>query len=122
MRTGYVSIGLAAVVGVVPAAFAQDSRVVDPGKPAGTGTGAEERQANQRVGSNPGISLAVPTGRVSVGPNALDGEPVYVRRSTVREGITIVEVSTTPFTPVLASNDQSSGVQTIVRPDQPASW
>ena len=122
MRTGYMAIGLAAVVGVVPAAFAQDSRVVDPGKSAGTGTEAEERQANQRVGSNTGISLAVPTGRVSVGPNVLDGEPIYVRRSTVREGITIVEVSTTPFMPVLASNEEPPGVQSIIRPDQPASW
>ena len=123
MRTALcMAIGLAAVVGVVPAAFAQDSRVVDPGKSAGSGTEAKERQTHQGTGSNTGISLALPTGRVSVGPDVLDGEPIYVRRSTVREGITIVEVSTTPFMPVLASNEGPAGVQAIVRPDQPVGW
>jgi hypothetical protein len=32
--------------------------------------------------------------------------------------MTIVEVSTTPFMPVLASNEEPPGV----RPDQPAGW
>ena len=118
MRTAYMAIVLAAVVGVVPAAFAQDARVVDHGKSAGTGIEAKERQTHQTSGSNTGISLVVPIGRVSVNPEFLDGEPVYVRRMTVREGVTIVEVSTTPFMPVLASNEQPPGV----RPDQPASW
>ncbi len=123
MRTAVgMAIGLAAVVGVVPASFAQDSRVADPGKPAGTGTGAEQRQTHQRPGSNAVISLDVPTGRVSVGPEVLGGEPIYVRRSTVREGMTIVEVSTTPFMPVLAANEGPPGAESIVRPDQPASW
>jgi hypothetical protein len=119
MRTGYMAIGLAAVVSVVPAAFAQDSRVLDHGKSAGTGIEPKERQTDQRSGSNTGISLEVPIGRVSVGPEVLDGEPVYVRRSTVREGVTIVEVSTTPFMPVLASNEVDGS---IGRPDQPAGW
>ena len=117
MRTALcMAIGLA-VVGV-PASFAQDSRVLDHGKSAGTGIEPKERQTDQRSGSNTGISLEVPIGRVSVGPEVLDGEPVYVRRSTVREGVTIVEVSTTPFTPVFASNEAPPGV----RPDQPAGW
>jgi hypothetical protein len=106
MRTALcIAFGLGAVVAVVPAAFAQS---------AGTGVNAEERQPRGTTG----ISLEVPIGRVSVGPEILDGEPVYVRRSTVREGVTIVEVSTTPFTPVLASNEAPPGV----RPDQPAGW
>ena len=116
MRTGSIAIALAVVLSAVPASFAQDSRVLD--KSAGTGTEAEERQT-QRPESNRGISLAVPIGKVSVGPKSLDGEPVYVRRTTVREGMTIVEVSTTPFMPVLASNEGPPGV---VRSDQPASW
>ena len=116
-----VAIGLAAVVGVVPAAFAQDSRVVDPGKSAGSGTEAKERQTHQGTGSNTGISLAVPTGRVSVGPGPGDGEPVYVRRVTVNGGMTIVEVSTTPFMPVLASNEAAPGSGKM-RTDQPAGW
>ena len=116
MRTALcMAIGLAVHVNVVPASLAH-------GKPAGTGTEAKERQTHQGTGSNTGISLALPTGRVSVGPDVLDGEPIYVRRSTVREGITIVEVSTTPFMPVLASNEGPAGVQAIVRPDQPVGW
>jgi hypothetical protein len=119
MRTRYIAIGLAAVVGVVPASFAQDSRVPDHGKSAGTGIGAEERQTHQRFGNNTGISLAVPIGRVSVGPDLVGGdEPIYVRRTTVSGGITIVEVSTTPFVAGLSSNKESPGV----RPDQPAGW
>ena len=117
MRTALcMAIGLAAVVSGVPASLAQDSR----GKPAGTGIEAEEDQTHQRLGSDTGISLAVPVGRVSVGPEVTNGEPVYVRRTTVREGMTIVEVSTTPFVPVLASNEGPPGV--IARPDQPAGW
>jgi hypothetical protein len=117
MRTGYMAIGLAALVGLVPASLAHDSRVPDRGKPAGTGVEAGERQA-QRPGSNTGISLAVPTGSVSVGPEFVDGEPIYVRRMTVREGMTIVEVSATPFMADL----HSSEAPPIARPDQPASW
>jgi len=114
-----MAIGFAAVVGVVPAAFAQDARLVDPGKLAGTGIEADERQT-RRPRSNTGISLAVPIGRVSTGPESLEGEPIYVRRSTVRDGITIVEISTTPFMPVLASNQEVA--ELAVRPDQPAGW
>jgi hypothetical protein len=117
MRTRYIAIGLAAVVGVVPASFAQNWRAL--GKPAGTGIGAEERQTHQRFGNNTGISLEVPIGRVSVGPDLVGGdEPIYVRRTTVSGGITIVEVSTTPFVAVLSSNKEPPGV----RPDQPAGW
>lgn len=122
MRTACcIVIGLAAVVGGVPAAFAQDSRVLGDGKSAGTGIEAEERQTSQRPRSNAGVSVAVPTGRVRVGPQFVDGEPVYVRRTTGREGMTIVEVSTTPFMPVLRSNPPGAG-QSIGRSDQPASW
>jgi hypothetical protein len=122
MRTGHMAIGLAAVVGVVPA-FAQDWRALDQGKSAATGIEAAERQTHQRAGSNRGISLAVPIGRVAVGPEFVDGEPIYVRRTTVREGMTIVEVSATPFTPVLRSSEgPPGGDQSIARSDQPASW
>ena len=105
MRTRHLAIGLAAVVGAVPAALAQDSRVPDPGNAAG-------------IRSNTGISLAVPIGRVSVGPGFPNGEPIYVRRTTVGAGMTVVEVSTTPFMPVPTSNQKTAAV----RSDQPASW
>ena len=101
MRTlsmGHVAIGLAAVAAVVPAASAQAPRVPGDGKSAGT---------------------SVPIGKVREGPELVEGEPIYVRRTTVRPGMTIVEVSTTPFMPVLASNEVPTAV---VRPDQPASW
>jgi hypothetical protein len=118
MRTALrMAIGLAVGVSVVPASLAQDSRPLDHGKSAGTGTETKGRQTHQNLGR--GISLAVPTGRVSVGPDAVDGEPIFVRRMTVRDGMTIVEVSTTPFMPELASNE---GPPAVVRPDQPAGW
>jgi hypothetical protein len=121
MRTAlWMAIGLAVVVSGVPASFAQDSRVPDHGKPAGTRIQAKERQAPQRPGSNTGVSLAVPIGRVWVGPESVDGEPSYVRRTKASEGMTIVEVSTTPFMPALRSGEVPPGV--IARPDQPASW
>jgi hypothetical protein len=93
-----MAIGLAVIVSVVPAAFAQEPRVPGDGKSAVT---------------------SVPIGKVRVGPEFADGEPIYVRRTTVRPGMTIVEVSTTPFMPVLPSKEQTAAV---VRPDQPASW
>jgi hypothetical protein len=120
MRTGYLAIGLAALVGVVPASFAQAPRSLDQCKSAGTGMEAEERQPDQRFGSNTGVFVAVPIGRVCVGPDVVDGGPSYVRRTTAKEGMAIVEVSTTPFMPELASSEAPSGV--LARPDQPAGW
>ena len=118
MRTALgTTICLAVIAGIVPASFAQDSRVLDQCKGAGTGTETEERQLNQAAGSNTRVVVAVPIGRVCVGPDSLEGEPSYVRRTTGKEGMAIVEVSTTPFMPVL-----SSGEVPRVRPDQPAGW
>ena len=127
MRTvGYMAIGLAVVVGVVPASFAQDSRVLDRGKSAGTGIEAEERQTHNEMSAglrleareHTGVFVAVPIGRVWVGPELVDGEPSYVRRTTVSKGITIVEISTTPFMPAPPGVDALIGRPT----DQPASW
>ena len=101
MRTlsiGTMAIGLAVVAGLVPAASAQEPRVPGDDKAAGT---------------------SVPIGKVRADPEFENGEPIYVRRTTVRPGMTIVEVSTTPFEPVLPSKQQAAAV---VRPDQPASW
>jgi len=113
---GYMAIGLAVVVSVVPASFAQDPRVLEHCESAGTGIGADERQAQERA-SNTGVFLEAPIGRVCVGPESLDGEPIYVRRTTGTEGMTIVEVSTTPF--MVVSNEVDG---LIGRPDQPAGW
>ena len=64
MRTALcMAIGLA-VVGGVPASFAQDSRVLDQGKSAGTGTEAEERQTHQRPGSKTGMKGVVETSTI----------------------------------------------------------
>ena len=98
LSIGHMAIGLAGVAALVPAASAQQPRVPDNDKSAGT---------------------SVPIGEVRASPEFADGEPIYVRRTTVRPGMTIVEVSTTPFLPVLTSKEQAAAV---VRPDQPASW
>ena len=95
---GYVAMGLAVAFSGVSASIAQQSE-------------AETR-------TNAGISLAVPTGKIFVDPETLNGEPIYVRKTKAKEGMAIVEVSTTPFEPVLASGAAPPGV----RPDQPASW
>ena len=121
MRTALcMAIAVAAVVGDARASFAQDSRVPDPGKHAGT---AKNRVTHQGLDSSKGISLVVPTGKISVDHGSPGGEQIYVRRSTGKEGVTMVEVSTTPFMPVLASNEGAQvGSLSIVKPDQPAGW
>lgn len=121
---GHMAVGLAVAVGFVPASFAQDSPVLDHGKPAGTGVGAEKRQAHGELSgglssearTHTGVFIVAPIGKVGVGPASVEGEPTYVRRTTDK-GITIVEVSTTPFMPVVP------GVEALIgRPDQPAGW
>jgi hypothetical protein len=115
-------IGLAVGVGGGPASSAQGLQGLDhESRIAATATEAEQRQTTPSPDSNRGISLAVPTGTVSVGHGSVGGEPIYVRRTTVREGMTIVEVSTTPFMPDLRSSPPGTA-QSTVRPDQPASW
>jgi len=115
-----MAMGFAVAFGGVPASFAQDSSAADQGKSAGT---AKNRQTHQGLDSSKGISLVVPLGKISVDHGSPGGEQIYVRRSTGKEGVTIVEVSTTPFMPVLASNEgaQVSSLS-VVKPDQPAGW
>lgn len=117
---GHVAFALAVVVGLVPASFAQDPRGLERCRSAGTGVEAEKKAPiHQSPRSNRGVSVEVPIGTVCVGPESMDGDAIYVRRTTVRERMTIVEVSTTPFMPVLSSNQVAGW---IARPDQPAGW
>ena len=107
---GHIAIGLAALVGLVPASLAQDSGVPDPAKPAGTGNKTD-------------VSVAEPIGNVSVSAQSADGEPLYVRRTSPIGGMAIVEVSSTPFAPVLPSSVKPAGAAApVVRADQPAGW
>lgn len=115
---GYMALGLAALFSSASASFAHAPRVLEPCKSAGAGSEPEERQTDQRLGRNTGVSVAVPIGRVCVAPEGVDGEPSYVRRMKAKEGMAIVEVSTTPFMPILAGVDASIG-----RPnEQPTGW
>ena len=123
MRTGYVAIGLAAFVGVVPASFAQAPPVLAQGKSAGTGIEAERQALEISDGlrledpEHAGVFVDAPIGRIWVGPEVVDGEPSYVRRTKGKEGMLIVEVSTTPFM------DGPAGVDELIgRSDQPAGW
>ena len=118
-----IAIGLAVLVGVAPASFAQDPRVADRGSSAGAAIEAGEAQAHQGRASNSRVFVAEPIGRVRVGPRSVDGEPIYVRR-TVSDGITIVEISTTPFMPVVRpGKDPPGAAELAARKDQlPTSW
>ena len=114
----YLVIGLAAIAGAGPASLVQELRTLDHCKPASTEIEADEGRTDQRAGSSTGVFIAVPIGKVCVGPKAVDGGPSYVRRTTAKEGMAIVEVSATPFMPVeLAGVAASTG-----RTDQPAGW
>ena len=118
---GYVTISLAVLAGIVPAAFAEDSRVLDHFNAAGTAAvETPEPQTHPQPDGGTRVEVAVPIGKVCVGPDSVAGDASYVRRTKAKEGMAIVEVSTTPFMPVLASNDAVS--QMIARPDQPAGW
>ena len=110
-----LAIGVAAI-GAVPVS-AQDAEDPGPGGSAETATDAEEPQAQQRLG-NSGVFVAVPSGKVWVGPEQLDGGPSYVRRTKASEGMAIVEVSATPFMAELPG-----GAAVASRPaEQPAPW
>jgi len=113
----HMAIGLAMVASVVPASLAQDSGVLDHCTSAGTEIDAEERQPDQRAGSNTGVFVALPIGNVCVGPESVEGGYSYVRRTKVSEGMAIVEVSATPFVP-----EAAAGANLIGRTDLPAGW
>ncbi len=129
---GIATIALTVVASLVPVSFAQDSKVLDHDQYAGSGIPAEQRQAHDELSSGvssetqaqTSVHIAEPVGRVRVGPEFVDGEPAYVRRTKIIAGMTIVEISRTPFTPVLANNQESSegGASIGNPPDQPASW
>lgn len=119
MRSAFWLVGLAVLAGAAPASLARAPRILGNCDSAASGTGAGERQAQGPV-SNTGVFLAVPVGKVCVGPNAVEGEPAYVRRTTGKEGMAMVEVSATPFMPELPASGAPAGA--ILRPDQPAGW
>jgi hypothetical protein len=124
-RIAYLAIGIAVVVYIVPASVAQTPRVVGLGKSAESAIEAAERLTRNEPSAGPrsgareqsGVHLEVPIGKVWVSPGLVAGEHVYIRRATVKEGMAIVEVSTSPFVlePDIAG-------KLIGRPDQPASW
>lgn len=41
--------------------------------------------------------VAVPIGSVTIGPEIVGGERSFVRRVTMKAGVTVVELSATPF-------------------------
>jgi hypothetical protein len=102
---GCIAICFAAAIGVAPASLAENQ-----GRPAGTGKTV--------------VSVAVPSGKVRVGAEHVDGAPVYVRRTTGIEGMTVVEVSTSPFMPVMRSNGEPAAADKLIANPaaQPASW
>lgn len=116
---GMLATGFTAVVALVPASSAGASPVLDC-LSAIAGVEAGEAETRQAPNSNASILVDVPIGKICVGPDSVEGEPSYVRRTIAPGGMAIVEVSATPFMPELGSNDGAG--QLIARPDQPASW
>jgi hypothetical protein len=120
-----LAIGLAGVASIATASFAQASRGPDRGETAGTGIEAVEPKKHGELSDGPrtdaeeptGVFVAAPIGRVGVGPELVEGEPIYLRRTPVRQGITIVELSTTPFQVEAVAFEGW-----LARPDQPAGW
>ena len=116
---GLVAVGLTLAVTIGPASsLAQDLPTSNVGKSAATGMPAGRGHRQQGLRSDSGISLAEPIGSVSIAPRVVDGEPIFVRRTAASAGMTVVEVSTTPFMSVVAVGEAPRGV----RADQPASW
>lgn len=123
---GYTAIGIACVVSVVPASFAQDPQVLLHRTSAETGNEAEEPPTHEEMSDglrtktweHMGAYVAEPIGRFRVGPEFVGGEIVYVLRAPFGPSIASVEVSTTPFTSELTGGFEYKG-----RPDdQPADW
>ncbi|MGX7951058.1 hypothetical protein ACWPM1_00690 [Tsuneonella sp. HG249] len=125
MRTSlWVAIGLVGAVSAPPPAVGQDTQVPAERSSASTGAQADARQPKSVDGLTlesqgyAGVFIEAPIGKVSVGPEFVDGAPVYVRRTTATSGITVMEISTSPFLFDLPSEGHSQ----TVRSDQPASW
>lgn len=72
---------------------------------SGTGAAAQNsrqpahRDARAVTGTGT-VTVAVPIGKVRVGPEYVEGEPSYPRRITSGGGMTVVELSSTPTEPV----------------------
>ena len=71
-----------------------------------------------------GITVDVPIGKVTIGPASMQGEPTYQRRTKAKGGMTIVEISATPFMPEAPAASAASGsLAMAAAPNtQPAGW
>lgn len=131
LRAGSMAFGLI-VLGAAPVAFAQVTKSAGPASPTGTaietGQGQTDPARPDRSRSDaldtPVITIAVPVGHVRVGPEFVEGEQGYMRRTAARDGMTVLEFSTTPFVPMLQLAGQSTGLGgSGGRPEElPASW
>lgn len=67
-----------------------------------------------------GVAVAVPVGSVTIGPEFVGGERSFVRRVTMKAGVTVVELSATPF---LDEGQAADGSGMTANPDAlPAPW
>ena len=76
-----------------------NSRCADTGSGcrAGRPESAERETNASRAEGAGGVALAVPIGSVTIGPEFVGGERSFVRRVTMKAGVTVVELSATPF-------------------------
>jgi hypothetical protein len=124
LRSELKAFGLAAAFAMVQSANAQPLRNSDHGRSAGTGIGVDGASISMSDGLSVdaapqmGVFVAQPVGRVWIDPESVDGMPSYVRRTKGKGGMSIVEVSATPFM------DEVPGVGGVkARPEElPAPW
>lgn len=71
-----------------------------------------------------GITVDVPIGTVTIGSGSVKGEPAYQRRTKAKGGMTIVEISATPFMPEIATAGAApASLAMAAAPNtQPAGW
>lgn len=64
---------------------------------AGRPETAERETDATRAEGAAGVAVAVPIGSVTIGPEFVGGVRSFVRRVTMKTGVTVVELSATPF-------------------------
>lgn len=125
-RCGTLMSGLVLALSCANGAIAhqpQDTgQCADAGSDCRTGRSeiADRQSDALRAEGTGGVAVAVPIGSVTIGPEFVGGERSFVRRVTMKAGVTVVELSATPF---LDAGQAADGSGMTANPDAlPAPW